>query len=56
MVIGMTKWEGSHSPCLPQIEIEPFLILSKIVAEIKSSYSLQILLFSNNILGGSWES
>ena len=46
---------GSHSPCLPQIEIEPFLILSKIVAEIKSSYSLQILLFLKNILGGSWE-
>ena len=56
MVIGMTKWGGSHSPCLPQIEIGPFLILSKIVAEIKSSYSLQILLFSKNILGGSWES
>ena len=56
MVIGMTKWEGPQSPCLPQIEIEPFLILSKILAEIKSSYLSQVLLFSKNILGGSCES
>ena len=52
MVMGITRCGGEQSPFFPQTAREPFDTLSIIVRDMKSSRSLQLLLFGRIILGG----
>ena len=54
--MSITKYEGSRSPSLPQIDKDPLRTLSKMALEMEFSNLLHVLLLRKKALGGMSES